>query len=1232
MGTPAPEAEKTNNLLNLLKFSNQGGHSTSQAGPMASLQNVGRTPSGYEAGQARPLSAQDLMASLRRQPSTSGALPSPMSVGGAEKAENVTSSAGNSKEFLLNLLRRPEAPKPAVTTGASPAESLKSPEPVIKDEPVDDLTRSFAESSIKPAEEPQTQQTQREPTPIRQFGSSDASATPFEAPKPTKPTMFNYVNPFDQLHSSSPLNRSPKPGGQVESKKIEILKHNRDATSTLNGESSAPAPKSRKVESPEPSPARSPARAETDKSKTVSEALEDVGEKVDKQVEEALKKADERDKEGASKSAVGATGDNAADDVQIKKEPAGDEDLDSNWEDAEEEETREDDDYTIAVYNFPMKPFVSIQIKDMDAPRPIRQDHLMRLAHLKKDFDQIDRGLVTATQTHVAYAQVPTKKENGGFRIMRQDNGKHKQIFRSSGERIFNIQICTNAYQDAIDVETVLGTGVDGSLFHTTLAKSRGDLFDDDDIEAHGFIMPPVTTPEEHTSGSPVKTRAKVSSRHPEFFAVARSKQIHIVAPETVKWYRDKKTRKVDSEKFFAEHGLTINTGKAGKDFAFSEDDTVIVSLDKSGQIKFWDIKELTSRALDFAEGKHEPVALREPMWSVSAATSGSRPDEKPSVSSIMFLDKERPTIKGVAARYMLVGFKQNHILQLWDLGLHKAVQEIRLPHEKDSDGICSITYHPRTGIIALGHPTRNSIYFIHLSAPRYPFTNMDQARYISMLARNDPALPRPESTAIMSGLRELSFAKVGQLRSLDMLRQPVAGTSDPDNEEATLFELYAMHSKGVCGVGVKRKDMGWDNESKMQNPIDALPAGVIEVSQLEPPQRMPPPSEHSSTADFPAKRNKKHEVKSSTSTTKSESVKRDAPSSTSTFVPANGSARKESPSRQVPEAPLSSQQAPTNPPLITPDSYAMAAQRAKSPTADKDAAAVVKRDVSSPNTAVAAPHASGSDGLAMMMNKQFDSLYQRIDADKRVSDASGAAKQDAMLRLISSTLTDNVEKSLHRIVSGSIETEIIPAVTGSMTRAVEQKVADLLPQQLNTNVSREVKAAVPQAVQQALNNAQVQRSLTDQVATKVQQQVSQLLQQSMPNLATQATQKMMADLENRNKQQIAELEKRRVHDQTKIQELSELVRGLTETVRNMSASQAVFQEQILKMQRSRSQATTARDESTKDTASTAAEPQAEPEDPEVANITQLLVSGQYDQATYAVSYSIYNMKSMANI
>ncbi|KAK3705786.1 hypothetical protein LTR37_013093 [Vermiconidia calcicola] len=1239
-GTPAPAEQnkaKNMNLLDLLRSGDQGRRSSSQSGPMASLQSAGRTSSGTvppvsshnrEDSQSRPLLAQDLAASLQRQQSGSGLPPTAMTAAGAEKPQSVASPTNNSKDFLLNLLKKPNSS----ATGGANQTAIAKPVEASKDEAsLDKLAQSFADASIAPAHQ---SRTQRETTPVRQFGSPVAGQTKFEAPQPTKATLFNYVNPFDQLHSSSPLNRTPKPeNAQPEPKKIEILKHNRDASSALNSESNAPAAKSRKLAATGINRSPSPMPAGAGQNQSVSEALENVGEKVDREVDRALKKAEAQEvAEGASKTATADTGDNTADDrdVYIKSEPAEDgDDIDSSWESAEDDEAqRAGDDFQVEVYNFPMKPWVSIQVKAMPNANHVRQENFTVIARLKKDFDQIDRSLVTASQSYIIYAQVPHKKVNGGLRIIHQDSGQHKQVFNSANERMFNLQICTSTSSG--DVEAILGTGVNGTVFWTSLAKSRGELFSDDDVEAQGFIMPPVATPEEQASGSPVKTRTRVSSRHPEFLGMARGNVIHIIASDNVKstQYCNPKTRRVSTGKYLAEHGLRIMTGKAGKDFCFSEDDTAIVSLDKSGRFKFWDIKELTSRATDTAEGKHDPVELREPIWSLSAATSGSKAEEKPSVSSIMFLDKERPTIKGVALRYVLIGFKQNHVLQLWDLGLGKAVQEVRLPHEKDSDGICSITYHPRSGIIAVGHPTRNSIYLIHLSAPRYSLATMDQAKYINMLARGDPSLPRPESTAIMSGLRELSLAKVGELRSLDMLRTPVENASEPDNEDATLFELYVMHSKGVVCMSIKRKDLGWDKDSKMVKPVDGIQAGAIEVKELVAPQKLPTPSEQSSNADTPSKQpkaaHKKQEAlkASAPAAAKNETVKRGSASSLA--PPANGAPRSATPeraSKQVPEAPLASEQDPTNPPIITSDSYSMAAQRAKSPTRERavrDAADAGKQAMSSPESTTLAPQVSSNDDLQAMLNTKFDALYQRIDSDKRVVDAAGSARQDAMLRLVSSTLTENVEKSLNRIVSSSIEKEVIPAITDSTSKAVEKKLAETLPQQLDNNVSREVKNTLPQAIQQALKDQQVQRMISEQVATKVQQQVSQLLQQSMPNIATSATQKMVSDLDIRTQQQMQELERRHEHDASKIQELSDLVRGLSETVRNMSESQAAFQEEILKMQQASNKADTAAEDSTKDGASTTAglDPQAEAEDLEVKKITELLTAGQYDAAT----------------
>ncbi|KAK4633801.1 hypothetical protein CLAFUR0_02653 [Fulvia fulva] len=1223
-GTPghgqAPDLNRTNNLLNLLKFNGQSGQQQGQAGPMADLQNVGgNRPTSMNAvpsvasrsssyhGHQRPLSAADLVSSLQRH--TSVQQPSPLAAGGAERPEAQRTASGSPQDFLLNLLKKPNSQAAA----AAPINEL-APAEVKQESDIEALTQNMAQTTV---ESPSQPRSQRGSTPVRQFGSPAAASSPFEAPQPSKASMFNYRNPFDELHSSSPLNRdrTPQPEQQVQAvhavqpKKIEILKHNRDTSSNNNGDSAAPASKSRKLESEGTASA-----AAADKPlQSVSEALEGVGEQVDKQVEQALAQAG---KKVTSRKAVPTAGDATNDEREVKKENPTSDGVDSSWESAEDDRQES----SVEVYNFPMKPFVSLQIKAAKPARSVRQDNFMVIAQLKKEFDQIDRCLVTASQTHIVYAQVATKKDNGGFRIIRQDTGDHKQVFRSSGERIFHVQLCSSPTSGS-DVENVLGTGVNGSVFWTTLGKTRGDLFADDDVEGQGFVLPPVHTAEENTSGSPVKTRAKMSSRHPDYFAVARGKQIYIVSPDAAKdQVYASKDRKVDSEKFFNDHCPKINTGKAGKDFCFSEDDSVIVSLDKNGRFKFWDIRDLTARATSTTEDKRGGIELKEPLWTMNAAASGSKPDEKPSVSSIMFLDKERPVAKGAALRYMIIGFKQNHILQLWDLGLGKAVQEIRFPHEKDSDGICSISYHPKTGIVAVGHPTRNSVYFVHLSAPKYNIPSMEQAKYISMLSRNDPGLPKPESTAIMSGLREFSFARVGQLRSVDMLRTPVENASERGTAEETLFELYTMHSKGVVGISIKREDLGWDAQSKVINGKDGLKEGAIEVLELQQPHKLPVSTTQSSNGDnTPKSTSKPASVKkepqpqptSSKSEIKKERVHSPAP-------PPNGLPRMASP--EPPNRPLP--QVPANPPLVTPESYSQTAQRAKSPAKPpiEDAAEAAKTMIVSPRgsqpSLAAAANADPAE-LQSMLDRQFGSLYQRIESDKRVIDAASSAKQDALLRLVESALTENVDRSLTNIIATRIEQDVIPALTDVTSKVVDRKIAESLPQQLNTSVAAAMKSTLSGTLQKALQDKDVHRTICDitanAVATKVQQQVSTMLAQHLPNMATQASQKMISDLEKRMAQQQVSAEKQRQQDNAKIEELSSIVRSLSTTMQNMATSQSAFQEQILKMQReNKSDAQSHKSSPSADVP----DPQKEAEDAEIADMTQKLIDGKYEEAT----------------
>jgi WD40 repeat protein len=1164
--TPAPGDSKSNDLLNLLKFNSA--QLASSMSPMASLQNIGAqspSPQLHPAQQqSRSVSAQDLVASFHQKPANASSLR--ISMASPQPDQKSQQPLGDAQNFLLGLLNRPK--NGIVADSVSPAmQPAQFPEPIIS-EPT-----------------PSADVDPQDPS-VRLFGSvGSRETTPFEGPSHAKKPVFTYVNPFEQMNASS-----PKPDV-----KTDGPKHQRDVSQPEDKDNGPPNAKNRKIASslPSPTPSPRPAQPSVDAHQSVSEALIGVGEKVDKQVEKALAQAD-----GAITSAS-------------KEQTKATEEVADSWESADADESGKDSkDFAVRVYNFPMRPFVSITINKDSQASAMRPDSLMDIARLKKEFEQIDRALVTASPNHIVYAM----SKSGGFRVIRQDSGKDKQVFRSTAERVFNVQICTASGAHK-DIETVLATGVNGSVFWTSINKVEGDSFDDLDLESQGFVLPPVPVQDDNTSGSPVKTRAKMSSRNAEFFAISRGKSIYIISPFVARQnqYTDKKTRVVDNDKYLQERCLKISTGKAGKDFAFSGDDSLLASLDKSGRIKFWDIRDMAQQARETTpSGKRPALERKDPLLTLTTTL----PAEKATPSSIMFVDKERPCVKAVALRYLLVGLKQNHILQLWDLGLNKPVQELYFPHDKDSDAICSISYHPKTGIIALGHPTRNSIYFIHLSAPRYNIPSMDQARYTTMLAEQDPNLPRPESTAIMSGIRELSFASKGQLRSVDMLHTPVASEASSD----VLFELYAMHSKGVTCMNIKHEDLGWSSDNKVLHPVDAEESGLISVTSISP---------NAATAEAPTKSAK---AAAPPSPQKSEPVKPAAP----TTKPAakqdpvvNGTPKVEKSKKAVPEQ--STAEAATNPAILTPASYALAARPKVSATetapSTKEpttvAAAPSPAPIEKPTKAAEATAPVDAEAIKKavsdVLSREIDSLYRRLDDDKRIQDAAAAAKLDAVLRLVSSTLTDNVEKTLNKIIATNITSSVIPAIVETSSTLLNEKLTSAVSQHVAKIVPGELKASLTPAIAAALQDKEIQRVISEQTASKLTPQIEQsfatvLRNSIVPNFTTLAqtsTKKAVADVERRFTEQLRDVEVQRQKDNVKIEQLSDLVLGLSKTIHEMAAGQAAFQEQILKLQRQ-----IAGDNSARSAVSTEADVVPSIEDPELEGITAMMTQGRYEEGT----------------
>ena len=1198
-------ADRTANLLNLLRF-NQSGETASASEALGQAFRSHEQDTDFAPKAKTTMSASVLVDQLTRNTSKQpSSLTSSASAPKSQSREDKPSE--NPQDFLLKLLN----------TTSTPSENRLP------------IHAKMNSQSMLGSEEksPTPRAPEKETTPIRVFGSiEEGQETPFEPPQVMSTgSMFTYVNPFEQLSASSPRRRSPKLMGEGEevengTPRVEILKNKRDdkgmlahachewikayfffnldvqQTSGIKGTITPDLlkPATQLVPGLEGNLNQHTSRYDTSRpenpdteAKQRTSAFLSTVSPTPSTNEETIRKQLQGNAKGAPNSPL------SLQNSPEKTKEAVDEVLGSSGED--QTCVRDEEAASVRVYNFPMRPFVSIELKSLLEPvKPLRDGAALEIARLKKEFDQVDRNLVTASANLIVYAS----PRSGGFRLISQESGRFKQVFQSFGERIFNISICKAASDMGSGNESIVATSVSGTVLWSMVGAASEAGFESEKFEEKGLIFPPIPSQDDPAAHSQLKTRAKKSSRHPDFFAIGRGKYIYLVKPEIASQYvKSSKSRVVHIDRYLKERTVRIGTGKAGKDFAFSEDDTVIVSLDKAGKIKFWDIREIlqsTPEIVVNTPGSHE---ISTPILTLSTFS----PSDKSWPTSVLFLDKEKPTVKGVALRYLVIGMKQNHILQLWDIALGKAVQEIKFPHKTESDAICSIAYHARTGILVVGHPTRNSIYLIQVSAPRYNLPPMSQYAYIQRLARGLPGLPQPESTAIMSGIRELSLTNSVQLRSLDILSNPYPTSEDYNNDDMTLFEIYTMHSRGVTCYQIKRRDLGWSKEGKTVNTVDAVAERAISVRSLpfnsnalssepsldgdEVPQSPISKMPRETVKEEPLTSSQSFERPEATSKTTKAEQKLEATSNATKTSATKVDKKKKKKLESNSTVPTNLEAIPKSSQAADVLDSAVVAEDAKHqdqnidnqmPSDDPEYVTVdtkIQRDILDSNNLVTEKLIR--EVFDATLTRQMDTLYRKFEEDKRVQEAAGAARQDAILRLVSSTLTDNVEKSLSRIVMNSIRDSVLPSLSELTRTSLSPKVFEKMAGSLQSQIQKDIKAALPNAIGRALQDPDILKTITELVSKRVASQVESHISNALntkvsphfTSLALTHIEKAIKDVEKRTREQLKQAEAIQWRENSKIDHLLENDHTLTENIHSLSTAQLRLQEQLTKIE-----------------------------------------------------------------
>ncbi|TPX11672.1 uncharacterized protein E0L32_007651 [Thyridium curvatum] len=1256
-GRPDSDRTNSSHLLNLLKFSGSnaqsaaGPPSSGHHEPVhreSNLRHSSLPPNLIHAPAPAPSDPSGLLAALM-QGSLKEEAPKPEPPAAQQPSWASTSNSSETQQYLLNLLNRP---KPSQNDATFSTESTKSVRmtPGSSSDHANENTASYKSLEEALASSPQVPaQAPSVPTSTFDFESPKPKAQ--EQPA-SRSTMFDYSNPFDDLAAASPLRRTPKgsttPGGSAAqatpsqaTMPIQILKKPGSIRGAQDEKPSSrdasPSVRSDNIRIVDVSPAdrgvsdKASAAGDIKSPETVAEAVSSLAEKADQEAQDALALAEEESAqaeiakdlddmlnaktedefEAASQVAAQAIQKELAKEKnhdaldtafppdvaksvkEIVDEAANGHVADS-WESAEADEivVIEETAAPVKVFNFPMKPWISITVQeDANEVRPVLRDEtIIDIARLKKEFDQIDRNLVTSTESYITYGM----SKAGGLRVIRQSDGTDAKLFTDTKDRIFNVAMSSSAPdQSVVQRDAILGTGISGTVYWVQIRDGDKDHIEDAHPEQYGFALPPISSQEGDAPGGVLKTRARISTIHPEYFAVGRGKSINIVWPGFIlqnNLFKAGHDRVVDTDRLAKQCALKINTGKAGKDFTFSQDDTVVVSLDKSGRVKFWDVRDLTAVKEDSDPRAPLPaqnfLEVKEPLMTLTTTPEG----EKAWPTSVLLLDKLRPYQKRGALRYMIVGMKQNHTLQLWDLALGKPVQEFNLPHSKESDAVCSVMYHPPTGMIVVGHPTRNSIYFLHLSAPKYSIKNLSQVEYVQKLNAQDSSIPQPESTAVISGLREYSFANKGALRSLDILAHPDAS----DENEQPLFELYAMHSKGVTCIPIRQAELGWTRDNKVMSPVDAVEAGIVKIVKLKSPPQQPQqvaephPQVESAPVQIPrvVARGGKDILQSTSSQDDQPSRKLDS---------ASPSKVKQEPKTEEATAPQPSEKpekkSRKKKAAAAAQAAAAAAQaerEASNQTSPKLGPSKGKGPDSSKSTNIAASLSQDTidahiasmesrlvDRLTATVNHAFENTKKFSDDQVRKRDVDFEHKQRKLLDLVSDVLNNNTQLVLGKIVREEFENNVLPSIREDVARSISDNLVNKINTHISQVVQRETQKSTQTSVNNALRNQDLAKSISEKVipsvSSHVEKQVSRILEDDIvpafTTLTSQTVQRVGQDIHRKLGDQIAQLEQIQQAQNSRIDHLTSLVTSMTQTVSAMAAAQTKYQTELLNFQ-----------------------------------------------------------------
>jgi len=204
-----------------------------------------------------------------------------------------------------------------------------------------------------------------------------------------------------------------------------------------------------------------------------------------------------------------------------------------------------------------------------------------------------------------------------------------------------------------------------------------------------------------------------------------------------------------------------------------------------------------------------------------------------------------------------------------------------------------------------------------------------------------------------------------------------------------------------------------------------------------------------------------------------------------------------------------------------------------------------------------------------MEFKKELEQLYQNIQTDRTSQDQASASRQEAVLRVVSTTLNTNVEKSLARILATQMQEVVVPSViqtvSENLSRQIIESVTEAVPRELTSILPNHLDRTLqsPQMLLGIANN--VTQQLTAQIRGEISNTINTTIASSMKSIATTTAKEVFAKVETRIAEQIRQVQAHQDTQAEKINQMDQHLLSVTQMLQSMSNTQVDFQQQVLR-------------------------------------------------------------------